>query len=117
MLRSTVKKATRQTAKSKAKPKTNTSKDYLSRQKQKSIFKMIRRKQDARKKRPDPREYRTRGKSPRKMDYSNVESVSRSVSRSGVKTSRLKSSNVKPKKGSKRVRRKPINLSKKKKKR
>ena len=95
-MKSTLRKSTQKTYKNKSKRRNpnNESKDYLSRQKQKSIFKMIRKKQESKKDKNKGKNYRTRDKSHKRMDYSNVESVSRSISRSGVKVGRMKSSNV-----------------------
>lgn len=58
---------------------------------------MPRKRPEQRRNRAHTRNFRTRGKSAVAVDYSNVESVSRSISRSGVKPARLKSSTPKPK--------------------
>lgn len=58
---------------------------------------MPRKRQDNRKEKVRVRNFRTRGKSSNRVEYSNVESVSRSVSRSTVNPSRLKSSTLKSK--------------------
>jgi hypothetical protein len=108
MLRSALKKSKVSTRKRSTKPVKNDSRDYLSRQKHKSIFKMIRKKQNSKKERIK-RNYRTRGKSSTPVDYSNVESVSRSITRSEIK-GRLKSSNVKSKRP--RKKKKGVSVSK-----
>lgn len=59
---------------------------------------MIRKKQESKKDRVKNKNFKTRNKSNIRMDYSNVESVSRSISRSGVKPNRMKSSTFKYKK-------------------
>lgn len=91
------------------KTKLTPNRDYLARHKQKSIFKMIRKTQESKRDKSTNRQYKTRERTPKNaLNYSNIESLSRSAVRASANKSRAKSTNIREKKKGKRLKSKCI---------